>query len=284
MTSDALPDGPADLWDEDEDEHWEDEDWDDADGGDSDQATTTSVELSATIAAEDHGAEDLVIDGEIEILGRMPWSSNGTFLVTVTRGEDHANAIYKPERFERPLWDYPIGLWRREISTFELSRALGWQLVPPTVQRDDAPLGTGSVQFFVPARFSEHYFTLRDRPEHLDALRRMCVLDLIANNCDRKAGHVLVSDDGRIWGIDHGLSFHAEFKLRTVIWDFAGEPIGDEIAGAVCGLLDAGLPDSMVELLDPFERAATLDRARAVLSNGAFPSDPTGRRVPWPMV
>jgi uncharacterized repeat protein (TIGR03843 family) len=284
VTSDAeetAADAVTDRWDDEWDEDWDD----DTDEGDSTEPTTTPVELSATLAAEDAGAEHLAIHGEIEILGRMPWSSNGTFLVTVTDGEDHANAIYKPERFERPLWDYPTGLWRREISTFELSRALGWDLIPPTVRRDDdAPLGVGSLQFFVPAQFSEHYFTLRDRPEHLDALRRMCALDLIANNCDRKAGHVLVSEDGRIWGIDHGLSFHAEFKLRTVIWDFAGEPIGDDIAEAICGLLDTGLPDAMVELLDPFERAATLDRARAVLSNGAFPSDPTGRRVPWPMV
>jgi len=272
--------GDVDGWED----GWESDDPDDPDD-ETTELETTPVELSATLAAEDDDAEELVRLGDIEILGRMPWSSNGTFLVTVTRGEHHANAIYKPERFERPLWDYPLGLWRREISTFELSRALGWDLIPPTVRRDDdAPLGVGSVQFFVPAQFSEHYFTLRDHPEHLEALRRMCALDLIANNCDRKAGHVLVSEAGRIWGIDHGLSFHAEFKLRTVLWDFAGEPIGDDIATAVAALLDDGLPEAIVELLDPFERAATLDRARSVLSTGRFPSDPTGRRVPWPMV
>jgi len=227
--------------------------------------------------------------GEIEVIGRMPWSSNGTFLVEVAGTDDDGGgeavrAVYKPQRGERPLWDFPAGLWKREIAAWVLDDALGWDLVPVTVRRDDAPLGVGSVQRFVDADFEQHYFTLLEDDGNHAQLERMCALDLIINNTDRKGGHCLVDADGHIWGIDNGLSFAVEFKVRTVIWDFAGDPIPDELREAVSDLLDRGLPAELDELLDPFERDAITARARAFVHASCFPTDPSGRRFPWPLV
>ncbi|MBS1836540.1 MAG: SCO1664 family protein [Actinobacteria bacterium] len=214
----------------------------------------------------------------------MPWSSNATFLVQVTDGEEHVPAVYKPERGERPLWDFPCGLWRREVAASVLSEHLGFDLVPATVARHDAPLGTGSLQLFVPARFDEHYFTLRDIPSLGSSLRRLCAFDIVANSADRKAGHCLIDGDDHLWAIDNGLSFHAELKVRTVVWDFAGEPVPDDVADRLGELLDAPLPEHLVELLEPDELDALRSRTAALLGAGRFPHDPTGRRVPWPLV
>ncbi|MFP5254217.1 MAG: SCO1664 family protein [Acidimicrobiia bacterium] len=236
--------------------------------------------------ATDPAAESLethLREGEVEVLGRMPWSSNGTFLCEVDHGGSVMRAIYKPRRAERPLWDFPSGLDHREVAAFELSRALGWDLVPVTVRRD-GPLGPGSVQAFVEADFEQHYFTLVEDEAHHDSLRALCTLDLVGNNTDRKSGHVLLARDGRIQGIDHGLMFHHEFKLRTVIWDFGGQPIPDWIRSAVSTLVDAPLPAALADLLDPLERDALVTRARALVSAPCFPVDETGRRYPWPLV
>lgn len=235
------------------------------------------------VTVDDPGVAELLSGGEIEILGRMPWSSNGTYLVRVSNATHHTQAIYKPESGERALWDFPSGLWRREIATYETAEHLGWHVVPPTVETS-GPLGIGSVQFFIPAHFDQHYFSLRERPEHRRAFEQICLLDLVTNNTDRKAGHCLAGLDGRIWAIDHGVSFHEEFKLRTVLWDFAGEPIPAELATDLMRLLDSGVPEPVARHLDPAEREAMLDRLRAVLSGGVFPHDPTGRRYPWPLV
>ncbi len=228
---------------------------------------------------------DILATGELEILGRMPWSSNGTFLVeaTATDGET-ARAIYKPHRGERPLWDFPSGLYQREVASYELSTALGWDVVPRTILREDAPLGVGSVQQFVDADFEQHYFTLQEDERYHPAFQRLCIFDVLSNNTDRKSGHVLVDTDDHIWAIDNGLSFHQEFKLRTVIWEFGGDPIPDEILDDVMTLLDEGLPPVFSELLDAFERDAVKSRARAVLAEKTFPIDTTGRRYPWPLV
>ena len=257
----------------------DDEDWDDDDA-----SSGVAYEYDATLAPGDAGIRQLLEQGDIEVLGMMPWSSNGTFLVRVERGADHAPAIYKPERGERPLWDFPGGLWKREVASFELSDALGFDLVPTTVARTDAPMGVGSVQAFVPARFEEHYFTVKDRDDFGPQLRRLCAFDLVANSADRKGGHCLIDDGDRVWAIDNGLTFHQEFKVRTVIWDFAGDPVPDDVADALSRLLDAGLPDPLAALLDSFERDAVLNRAGAVLAGGRFPHDPSGRRYPWPLV
>ncbi|MGH9273599.1 MAG: SCO1664 family protein [Acidimicrobiales bacterium] len=225
----------------------------------------------------------LIDHGEVEVLGRMPWSSNATYLCEVRCGDDVHRAIYKPRRGERPLWDFPSGLDHREVAAYELSHALGWDLVPYTVLRE-GPLGMGSLQAFVDADFEQHYFTLYEAEDHHDALKAMCAFDLIGNNTDRKSGHVLLGLDGRIRGIDHGLMFHHEFKLRTVIWEFGGEAIPDRILSAASTLVDGGLPDRLAALLDPFERDAVVTRARALVDAGCFPIDETGRRYPWPLV
>jgi uncharacterized repeat protein (TIGR03843 family) len=193
-------------------------------------------------------------------------------------------AVYKPLRGERPLWDFPDGLYRREVAAYELSVALGWDLVPGTVEREDAPLGVGSVQRFVDADFSRHYFALRDEGEVDDQLRRLCLFDVLANNTDRKGGHVLVDDDEHVWGIDNALCFSTDARLRTVIWDFSGEPIADDLMDAVTSLLDGGLPAAVTDLLLDEECEGVLHRARIVRSARQYPHDPTGRAIPWPLL
>lgn len=226
---------------------------------------------------------ELLERGEIAVKGRLPWASNATFLVEVTRRRATALGVYKPQRGERPLWDFPRGLYRREVAAYLLSETLGWGLVPPTLERD-GPYGPGSIQLFVDADFEEHYFTLRERPEHRAALARLCAFDLLANNADRKSGHCLLGRDGRLYAIDNGLCFHVEPKLRTVVWDLAGEPIPAEIRTAASRLGAQGPPESLARLLAAEERAALQARARALGSAEQFPEDATGMRYPWPLV
>lgn len=226
----------------------------------------------------------LLAEGDVELRGRMPYSSNMTFLVDVAQDGLDAQAIYKPVRGERPLWDFPSGLAHREAGAFLVDSALGWSVVPPTVVRDDLPFDEGSLQLFMPANFEEHYFTLvaehRFRPE----LERICALDIVINNTDRKSGHCLLGTDGTIWAIDNGLSFHSQFKLRTVIWDFAGEALPDDVRQDLRLLLEAGLPEPLATALTPQEVDATLDRTENLLAAGRFPSDGHGHRWPWPLV
>ncbi|MBV6508843.1 MAG: hypothetical protein JJLCMIEE_01909 [Acidimicrobiales bacterium] len=242
-----------------------------------------TVEVSATVDPLSSRAPALLRQGEVEVLGRMPWSSNGTFLVRAHLDDDHAMAVYKPQRGERPLWDFPPGLWRREIAAYELSEALGWGLVPPTVHRR-GPLGDGSVQFFIAADFDQHYYTLSEDPRHRHAFERICVFDILSNQTDRKGGHCLLDSRRRIWAIDNGLSFHSEFKLRTVIWEFGGDCIPEALLAEVQRLVDQRLPESVLRWLSEAERDAVLHRARKLVSEGRYPVDSGGRRVPWPMV
>ena len=155
-------------------------------------------------------------------------------------GDDH-RGIYKPLRGERPLWDFEPGLHKREVAAYELSQAMGIGAVPPTILRHDGPLGEGSIQWFVDADHREHYFTIAEhRPDLHDQLRAIAVLDVIANNTDRKSGHCLLAPgwadaepSERVWAIDNGLCFATDFKLRTVIWEFAGESLSDALVAAV---------------------------------------------------
>ncbi len=228
----------------------------------------------------------LLTTGAVDVKGRMPWSSNGTFLVEVTScdGDARCLGVYKPERGERPLWDFPPGLWRREVAAHRLSAWLGFDLVPVTVPRSEGPFGEGSIQQFVPFDPDAHYFTLYEDESRHDDLRRLAILDLLINSTDRKGGHVLLSRDGRVQAIDNGLSFHAEFKLRTVIWEFGGGVMRADEVEPVERLLEGGVPSEVAVLLDPFERDALLARARAVVTERRFPIDTTGRRYPWPLV
>lgn len=214
----------------------------------------------------------------------MPWSSNATFLAEVRCGDEVTRAIYKPLRGERPLWDFPNGLYKREVAAWRLSELLGWGIVPETVARgDDAPLGEGSLQRFVDADFEQHYFTLYEDEANHDALRRMCAFDLVANNTDRKSGHCLVTPaDRRIWGIDQGLCFSLHAHVRTVIWEFGGEPIPEDVLADIAGL-DVG--DAFAGLLDDDEIEGIIDRAAEVVQDGCFPvADQYGRAYPWPLV
>jgi hypothetical protein len=229
-------------------------------------------------------ALSLLAEGEVELRGRMPYSSNVTFLVDVTHDGLGAQAIYKPVRGERPLWDFPSGLAHREEGAFLVDSALGWSVVPPTVVRDDLPFDEGSLQLFMPANFEEHYFTLVPEDRFGPELRRICALDIVINNTDRKSGHCLLGTDGAVWAIDNGLSFHCQFKLRTVIWDFAGEELPDDLRRDLRRLLEAGVPEPLAAALAPQEVDATLDRARNLLAAGRFPSDGHGHRWPWPLV
>jgi uncharacterized repeat protein (TIGR03843 family) len=217
----------------------------------------------------------------------MPYASNSTFLAEVTDEGATALAVYKPRRGEAPLWDFREGtLCNREVAAYRLSEALGWPKVPPTVLRD-GPLGPGSVQLFVRADPAEHYFTLREG--RLDAFRAVAAFDVVANNADRKAGHCLLDeDDGSIWVIDHGVCFAEEPKLRTVIWDFAGDrvPAGllADVERAAEELCDGPANQALGALLDEEEVAATRRRAEALARSGRFPRPGPGRPYPWPPV
>ncbi len=227
---------------------------------------------------------DLLARGAVAVKGRMPWSSNATFLVEVRLESTTGLAVYKPARGERPLWDFPPGLFRRELAAYLLSEALGWGLVPPTVAREDGPYGEGALQLFVHADFEQHYFTLLENPAHHERLKRICVFDLVANNADRKSGHCLAGPDGVIWAIDNGLCFHAEPKLRTVIWEFGGTEIPAAALDDLRRFAATDLPDALAALLSPEERTALRLRARRLLDAGRFPADTGGHRYPWPLV
>jgi len=232
---------------------------------------------------------EVLIRGDLEVTGRMRYSSNATLLVEATLDDMKLPAVYKPRRGERPLWDFPDGtLCNREVAAYELSSGLGWGIVPVTVLRPDGPFGAGAVQRFVDHDPEEHYFTLLDGRE--DRFRQFAALDILANNTDRKGGHCLRDrTTGSIVGIDHGLTFHPQWKLRTVIWDFAGEPLPAEIVDDLCRVV-ADLDDSPVGralagLLAPAELAAVSMRAADLLREGRFPEpEPGYHAVPWPLI
>jgi uncharacterized repeat protein (TIGR03843 family) len=225
----------------------------------------------------------------LEVVGRMRYASNATFLVEATADGVELNAVYKPQRGERPLWDFPEGtLCNREVAAYEVSRALGWNVVPVTVMCDDGPLGPGALQRFVEHDPDEHYFTLFEGRE--DRFREFAVFDVLVNNTDRKGSHCLrdqVSDT--VIGIDHGLTFHPMWKLRTVIWDFAGEQLAPELADDVCRVArevsDGALGERLAQLLSPPELAGFGIRADDLVRDGYLPDpDPGYHSVPWPII
>jgi uncharacterized repeat protein (TIGR03843 family) len=228
-------------------------------------------------------AVDVLSRGALTIKGRLPDSSNATFLVEAELDGVTALGVYKPERGERPLWDFPRGLHRRELAAWHLSEALGWGLVPPTIPRE-GPYGEGSVQLFIAADFEQHYFTLREDERHHDRLRRICAFDLVANNADRKSGHCLLGEDGAIYAIDNGLCFHVEPKLRTVIWEFGGEPLPPALLDDLERLAATPLPKALAALIDDDEQRMLRRRLRALLRAKRFPSETGGRGYPWPLV
>ena len=232
---------------------------------------------------ENELALEILYFGEIEIVGRMPWASNGTFLTNLSHDKLNIQGIYKPSKGERPLYDFPQGIYKREIAAFELANHLGWNLIPPTVLRD-GPLGNGSLQLYVPCDYEKHYFTIHEDSKFKNDLIRLATFDLLVNNTDRKAGHVLVGKDDLIWAIDNSLCFHEEFKIRTVIWDFSGEEIPKQLISDLTAIIDEGVPEKLSELLSPNEIEALLQRTRALITNRSLPYDPSGRQVPWPLL
>jgi uncharacterized repeat protein (TIGR03843 family) len=222
----------------------------------------------------------------MDVEGLVPWGSNYTFLVTIRDGARATLVIYKPSRGERPLWDFPTGtLANREVAAYRVSQALGWPNIPPTILRE-GPEGLGMVQLFVELVDGQHFFTLRDA--HRAEMQRIAVFDAIINNTDRKGGHVLLGENGAIWCIDHGVTFHERYKLRTVIWDFTRQPIPAQLI-ADMGTLRSHLTrgdavfDSLRELLSPREIRALRSRLDELIERGTFPEPPEDwPPVPWP--
>ena len=224
----------------------------------------------------------------VEEYGVMRWSSNYTFLVSVAHDNLQTMAVYKPQKGERPLWDFPDGtLCYREVAAFLTSQALGWQLVPPTVLRE-GPRGLGSVQFYVDHDPEVNYFAFDEtmRPQ----LSRLAAFDYVINNADRKGGHCLVDSEGHLWGIDHGITFHSAPKLRTVVWDFAGEPVPDDYLAdldRVCVALEdegSSFRLSLTELLSSHEINTLRARVKQLLKTRRYPLPGAGPNYPWPPV
>lgn len=229
--------------------------------------------------------EALLAATEIELLGLMRRSTNYTFLARVCGpGEYETLAVYKPQQGESPLWDFPDGtLYRREVAAYRLSRLLGWPDIPATVVRSEAPHGVGALQLFVDAEPRRHYLHGNDQAEEL--WLRVALFDVIANNADRKSGHCLFDASGRVWVVDHGLTFHVETKLRTVIWDFAGRPLpaSPSLRSDLERVL--GELDQLGELLTAPELRKVRERIEEVLEPGwTFPAPTSGWSVPWPPV
>ena len=225
----------------------------------------------------------LLSQGQVEVLGQIVYSSNFIFLVTVADDEHEALAIYKPRQGERPLWDFPHGtLCQREVAAYVLSQVLGWPLVPPTVLRN-GPFGPGAFQLFIDAESEANYFTFRE--DRLSDLLPVALFDLLVNNADRKGGHLLLDGSGRIWAIDNALTFHTDRKLRTVIWDFAGQPIPPQYVETLRRLSGGLAGEDLVQLLSDEELSALEERLIHLLDSGVFPHpDPDVRQVPWPVI
>ena len=234
--------------------------------------------------------------GTLEAEGLLPWSSNYTFLMRVCTKGRELTAVYKPQRGERPLWDFAQGtLCLREEAAFLVSDNLGWHLVPPTITRE-GPHGLGSLQLYIEHDPEYHYFTFEGDPRYQRQLQQTVLFDVLINNADRKSGHVLVQTEGdetlsdRIWAIDHGVCFHTDHKLRTVIWEFAGTRIpSDLIANLKRFQADlyanpSTLTQKLRQLLSNREISALKKRLNSVLEQGKFPAPGPGRHYPWPPV
>lgn len=245
--------------------------------------------LDEPICVDYDEAYTMLVKGDIlNELGLMRWGSNYTFLVSVRYQDKQFMAIYKPRRGERPLWDFPDGtLCQRETASYVLSEMLGWHIVPPTILRD-GPRGIGSVQLFVDHDPNRHYFTFDE--SHIPQVQRMAAFDAAANNADRKGGHCVLDADEYLWGIDHGLTFHPTYKLRTVIWGFAGQAIPKALLmdfEALCTRLEAAdneLYQHLSDLLSANEMRALQRRVDRLVQTGTYPLPGPGPNRPWPAV
>jgi uncharacterized repeat protein (TIGR03843 family) len=277
--------------------------------------------MTSTEGADPDGGElaEVCLRGELTVIGRIRSASNATFLCEANLGERQTHCVYKPVAGEAPLWDFPDGtLAGREVGAYLVSAALGWNIVPYTVIRD-GPAGPGMVQLWVdqpddsadvdepptepdlvdllPAgRVPPGYLPILQAYDYAgaevtlvhaddDRLRRMAVFDVLVNNADRKGGHILSGVDGRVYGVDHGVTLHAEDKLRTVLWGWAGKPVDDQTLERVEGLRDAlrdGLADQLCSHITDREIAALSSRAVALLDDPVMPTPDRRRPIPWP--
>ncbi len=245
--------------------------------------------MSMTLSEEQ--ALDILRRGRIEEKGLLPYSSNHSFLVLVHEDEWSVPAVYKPQRGENPLWDFEWGtLCKREAAAFVVSHALGWDLVPPTVLRDGTR-GLGSVQVFIDHDSDAHYFTAAEDARYNETFRRLALFDFVVNNADRKSGHCLVGTEERVWAIDHGICFHTEYKLRTVIWEFSCEPIElpllDDLRSLSGNLADDDcvMTRQLRALLNKQELAAMRRRVDQLLRSSIYPAPiPQRRNYPWPPI
>ncbi len=252
---------------------------DDAPGGPEDSIPVSVAEILRTLTQGDVQEEH----------GLLAWGSNYAYLVPVADEERALLAVYKPQRGERPLWDFPEGtLCQREVAAFHVSELLGWDIVPPTVLRG-GPYGLGSLQFFVDHDPEVNYFTPFSA-ELGPQLQRIAAFDVIINNTDRKGGHCILDTSGHLWGIDHGVTFHSMSKLRTVIWEFAGQSMPDhvmvglEALGRLLSEHDNPHVNALRELLSEREFEALHARVERARSSGRFPQPGPGPNYPWPPV
>lgn len=222
--------------------------------------------------------------GELELKGQFMLGSNYTFLVTVRHEGREYQGVYKPSKGEQPLWDFPDNtLAHREVAAYLVSEALGWHFVPYTTLRDDGPYGPGSIQQYIEYDPNYHYFNFTD--EDKARLQPVMLFDLLCNNADRKGSHVIIEEEtNKMWLIDHGLCFHEDDKLRTVIWDYAGELISDDLLEVLAQLpSDQKLQTDLQAHLSPREISALIMRAKVLVSSGVFPLPPEHRRAfPYP--
>ncbi len=270
--------------------------------------------MTSRSARAEAGALDLLRHGDLQVEGRLVTASNATLFASLTLGDRQGHCVYKPVAGERPLWDFPDGtLGHREVAAYEVSAATGWDVVPPTVWRD-GPFGPGSVQQWVEAVEEPalvDVVPVHDLPQgwrpvlqaedaagepvllvHADdpRLLRMAVLDAVIDNADRKGGHVLLTRDGRVHGVDHGVCFNVEDKLRTVLWGWQGEELAEELRAVLERLLadlvstaEGSLGSRLRDHLTGPEVGRTRERVERLLRRGTFPRPaPHGPRIPWP--
>ena len=220
-------------------------------------------------------------DGDLELKGQFMLGSNYTFLVEITHVGQTYPAVYKPPRGEQPLWDFPEHtLAGREVAAYLVSECLGFQIVPFTTLRADGPYGPGSLQQFIEYDPEYHYFNFTEEDKQL--LKPVALFDMLVNNADRKGGHVFFENDThKLFAIDHGICFHEENKLRTVLWDFSGQKIPDDLLSRLS--LSPSLLADLEPYLSPRELSALQSRADLICKRGIFPRQPRDRRaMPWP--
>jgi hypothetical protein len=215
--------------------------------------------------------------------------SNYVYLLKMRHADaGEGYAVYKPQRGEAPLSDFPDGtLYQREYAAYVVSEALGWRLIPPTIVREDLDAGPGALQLFIEHDPAQHYFTLKD--DRIDEMKRIAAFDWLTNNADRKGGHCLLALDGRLWCIDQGLTFHADDKLRTVIWEFQGQPVPQPVLQDIAAFSeelqrDGELRATLAALISSRELTRLEERCRLIDKLRIYPSPPAYRPYPWPMI